>query len=710
MSAVASMPQSIPPIPTDLQKLLHSAKTPWHLSPALFERLKKQLVIENVAGKPFAAVQITNQDPEYAFVLRYFQHQKPPHFSIKSILCIHNPDQTKFFEAAFTGMEENAKSFSPGWNQEEPKAHRNQTIDRWKACVAPFSPFQIPSSKRVDTFTKSKIIPLWHGSKQVDSICKSGFAFFGKHHFFDKNATAGSQASTDIGFFGSGIYFTNSPHYASMYHSGSLLLSWISMREPYPVVNDVSIPKKGSDMIKLQGKGAYQNYNAHYIPVTSTDPSSPDNMIYHPCHYTEQPAWDEYVVFEKSQALPRFIVELGVDLPVAPSSASITLNVKTLTDQLMIILDNAEIKSDSVMSKLLTEKLEHLFSLNPNNPLLGEDLTFYNRVMQLLDPQGKIRSLIKEQFTKSQATTQKLNAKEDPSLVTKITKSDTAAAITTAAVATTSGNNLNQKTEVSFDPESVNKADADGNTPLHKAAEAGNAELCKTLLAAGADFTAMNKRGYDALQMAANHGSHEIIPLYATYKSLINPRFNQYESPLMMAAMNGHIKTFEALLKIGADPLFVLYPSNRNSLHYVAEKGCDEIVSILVNYKQLLNAIDFNGETPLFKAALGGHFKTCETLLHAGADSSIPDRYNRTPLYMAVNCYALSKNKDYLLKTCEALLRAGADPHIVIKNGQRSLGDGSSAFSRASAISSITSDNKIIDLFAPYKKKECLII
>ena len=44
------------------------------------------------------------------------------------------------------------------------------------------------------------------------------------------------------------------------------------MRTPYPVVSDVKVPGKGKDMVKLEGKGAYQNYNTHYIPVTSIEP------------------------------------------------------------------------------------------------------------------------------------------------------------------------------------------------------------------------------------------------------------------------------------------------------------------------------------------------------------------------------------------------------------------------------------------------------
>jgi len=693
----ANMPKSVSPIPTDLPQLLHSPKTPWYISPALFERIKKQEAVDG-AGKPFVAVQVINSDPEYAFVVRYFQHQKPPHYAIKSIRCVHNPDQTKIFEGSFTSMEEAAKTFSPGWSQEEPKAQRAQTIERWKASVAPFSPFQIPSSKRVDTFVRSKIIPLWHGSKQVDSICKIGFSFFGKHHFFDKNAKAGAQASTDIGYFGSGIYFTNSSHYASMYHSGTLFLAWVSMREPYPVVNDVPIPKKGADMLKLQGKGAYQNYNAHYIPVTSTDPSNADNMIYHPCHATEQPAWDEYVVFQATQALPRFIVELGVDLPVAPSSPTVA-TVGALLEKLMILLDNPEIQSDTVLLAILNDKSEALFSLNPQSQLSSEDFAFYNRTMQLLDPKGKIRPLIKQQLTKSQSASQKPNAKEDFPAIAMVTKIPTASTASTAV--SSSGETLNQKSvdvvsaAVSIDPK-LEITDADGCTPLLLASKAGNIELCKSLLAAGANPNAIDKDGYNALHIAAWQGKYEVIPIFAAYKQLLNAIDRRGETPLMIAAWNGHLKACEALLLADADPLIV--KDGGNVLHFAAQAGKHEVIQFFAVYKQLLNAKATNGDTPLLLAAGYGHPKACEALLKAGADPFIVNNKQHNVLHFAAHegkhevipLFAAYKQllnaKDKYSNTplmraagrghtkfCEALLRAGVDPSLIDQHGQNAL-------------------------------------
>ena len=162
--------------------------------------------------------------------------------------------------------------------------------------------------------------------EKCESIATSGFAYFGKHAYFDSK-TQFSTTSTDIGFFGSGIYFTNSAQYAALYAKGHLLLSWVSMREPYPVIADLLFPSKPTDMKMLEGKGAYQNYNAHYIPVVSVDPNNPKCMIYYPTCVDQIAAWDEIVVFQKSQTLPRFWIELSPRWPSDVTYWSMTLRM-----------------------------------------------------------------------------------------------------------------------------------------------------------------------------------------------------------------------------------------------------------------------------------------------------------------------------------------------------------------------------------------------
>ena len=301
--------------PSSLKQFLAVPTTPWMMSPALLQRLTQQ---PDLPGKRFKICVLLPTDLEKDFVLECFLRTKPTNYSIGKISCIHHSFHTAAFEAELINIEEEAHKFLPRWNEEAGSQQKKWVIHRWKEAASEFSPLEIASLQQKNTLSLAKVLPLWHGSSfdKCQSICSSGFTYFGKHHFFDSSAPSNTTiGSTDIGFFGSGIYFTNSANYASFYSQGHLLLSWVSMREPYPVINDVPSPQEGTDMKILEGKGAYQNYNAHYIPVVSTNPKDPDCIYYYPCYKDQQPAWDELVVFQRSQTLPRFWVELSVDTP-----------------------------------------------------------------------------------------------------------------------------------------------------------------------------------------------------------------------------------------------------------------------------------------------------------------------------------------------------------------------------------------------------------
>jgi hypothetical protein len=368
--------------------LLLNPQTPWNFSELLFKRVQNYS-----SDKSFKLCEVLSTDPELNFILKYFEHQKPPGYSIKRVVCIHNPDHTQMFESTLKNMEREASNpvFTPKGKDEEPKADRARVLVRWEAQASQFSPLEIKSmtSRGTDTFSKAKVLPLWHGStKEVcQSICWSGFTSFGKHHYFDENALKGNTKSTDKGYFGAGIYFTNSAHYAAMYSSaGHLLLSWVSMREPYPVVNDKLHPQKGSDMIKLEGRMHYQNYNAHFIPVASIRPSDSKCIEYYPCYKDQQPDWDEFVVFHTSQALPRFWVELGVDFPnVALSNLGTAGELLTL---LLSLLDKPDIQQHVALAQMLQIKADLMLEQVESTPLGVEDQRFLKLVKRLL-PEGE---------------------------------------------------------------------------------------------------------------------------------------------------------------------------------------------------------------------------------------------------------------------------------------------------------------------------------
>ena len=416
-AAVKASPSST--IPPNLASLFPFPRTPWRMSPELFKRMQKQASeVSGDKAKPFVACELSQSDPECAAVMRYFLEQKPQNYGIKSILCVHNPAQTQNFEGSLQLMEAGAKNFPPTWRDEEPKLERANAMKCWDEQTRQFSPIEISSSKRTDKIVSCRVIPVWHGTNRAESICSSGFAIFGKHHLMNSLAKAGVNKSNDIGFFGSGIYGTNSADYAFRYAhmsgSDTLLFTFFAMREPFPVVSDVPIPGKCKDMYMLEGQGAYQNYNGHYIRVTSAYPKDADNMAYHPCYKGEKAAWDEYVVFQTAQTLVRYIVKVGVDFPVAPSAPMVAATVKTLLDKVFELLEMPAIKGNKEVANLLSKKAEALLTQYSNSPLSAQDQEFHRWVEQLLDPAGKLRSFVQQKLSQlPTASTSHYDVKDD---------------------------------------------------------------------------------------------------------------------------------------------------------------------------------------------------------------------------------------------------------------------------------------------------------
>jgi hypothetical protein len=265
----SSTPLTYPPkpIPLDLRRDLPDPHVPWGISKQIFSQMQAQ----TGPAHKFKKVEVLPTDPEWRFVWRYFHHDKPTHYDLGRVYCIHERHQQQTFELNLSSQEREAEKFPPTWSHEARASQRAAAIDRWKEAAGVFSPFStIEQDGRRRTWKNTKVMPLWHGSSEevCASVAESGFVYFGKKAI---SKTAADPSSTDVGFFGSGIYFTNSARYsADIYSKGHLLLAWVSMREPFPVVGDAS----QTDMQVLQGGGAYKTYNTHYVPVhpASADP------------------------------------------------------------------------------------------------------------------------------------------------------------------------------------------------------------------------------------------------------------------------------------------------------------------------------------------------------------------------------------------------------------------------------------------------------
>ncbi len=244
--------------------------------------------------------------------MRYLNANKPKGLSAEKVEFVHNPNLKRAFESNLSIMNMQARNpfFAPTWERDlKQTEQRKQVIRDWESSVAPFSPVITSEGEEI---TEAKILPLINGCSQkaLPSICSTGPTYFGKHSFFNPEMGL-TSFSTDQGYFGSGIYFTDSPDYASRYSQDKVLvIYWVSGRPPLPVVSDVRHPKKCSDMTLLEGHGHFSNHNLHVIPVAQVK-----GLVYYPCFEGQKPECKEYVVFDPSQALPWMIITLAPDGP-----------------------------------------------------------------------------------------------------------------------------------------------------------------------------------------------------------------------------------------------------------------------------------------------------------------------------------------------------------------------------------------------------------
>ena len=460
------------------------------------------------------------------------------------------------------------------------------------------------------------MLPLWHGSSQekCTSIATSGFVHFGKHVYFSPQIPQ-SATSTNIDFFGNGIYFTNSAQYAALYAKGHLLLSWVSMREPYPVVSDTLFPSKPTDMKMLEGRGAYQNYNAHYIPITSIAPDNPNCVIYYPTCEGQIAHWDEIVVFQKSQALPRFWIELAPDGPQMLSTAYSLEQayVACIAGDLEHI--QIWIKEDS---SRLKETNAHGFTLMHIAAAVGQ--TEIVRWLHAQDPQ-----LIKQR-DHEKWTPLHLAAFHEQLDILSLFIAETQELIF-LIVEKPCPKTLDFLLKQGISPHTANQFQ---QTLLHLAAQAGQ----------GLNVTCLIEHG-------ANPNAQDLSK----------------RTPLFLAVLQNHRPTVQLLLPKTDVTLTSI--EQETLLHAAAFYGYTPLLQELLDTpscKQLIEAQDHDGKTPLHKAVwMDPKPDVVELLIAHGANPHALNPYGYTPLHWAA--------KHGHLKSVQILMEQKVDVHALNKNG-----------------------------------------
>ncbi|CAN5962271.1 unnamed protein product [Sphagnum jensenii] len=211
----------------------------------------------------------------------------------------------------------------------------------------------------------------------------------------------------------------------------------------------------------------------------------------------------------------------------------------------------------------------------------------------------------------------------------------------------------------------------DGNTIFHLAAKGGHLEVVKVFLEDGKGKKLLNRGNNDwnrPLHLAIEEGHVNVVNTLleiAGNKLNLNEKNKDGNTPLHLAAEGGHYNVGTRLLQFfttennigfeskatnnvqkGANKLNLNATNEEENtpLHLAAKEGHVKIVDAMLQFAQELtiNANNIRGNTPLHLAAINGHVDVVNKLLEPKFEVDLNDRnrQGQTPLHFAtIKCY-----------------------------------------------------------------------
>lgn len=168
-----------------------------------------------------------------------------------------------------------------------------------------------------------------------------------------------------------------------------------------------------------------------------------------------------------------------------------------------------------------------------------------------------------------------------------------------------------------------------------RAVQQDNESRVIALALRGIDLNTVNEKREHGLFVALRTGSLKVADFFISQSGVqVDTRTASGESPLMMAALKGHLTQAERLIARKAE----VNKPGWTPLHYAAtnpEPVSRDIVALLLEHHAYIDAESPNKSTPLMMAAHYGHPAVVKLLLESGADPLIKNEQGLTAINFA---------------------------------------------------------------------------
>jgi ankyrin repeat protein len=204
----------------------------------------------------------------------------------------------------------------------------------------------------------------------------------------------------------------------------------------------------------------------------------------------------------------------------------------------------------------------------------------------------------------------------------------------------------------------VNRAQADGTTPLIWAVDRTEYEIAEALIAKKANPNAVNEFGITPLTSATRQSNARLVKMLLDAGAKVDSANPDGETALMEAISGGDLSLVQTLVNAGANVNAVEKFHNQTPLMYAAAstRNAEQMVKLLLSkgasvkpralYSDWPSQVtseprtqyrSVGGLTALLYAARGGCYECVEDLIAAGADVNLPTPEGITPLMIALD-------------------------------------------------------------------------